>query len=116
MDLASPLQPTILLADTSDTPSELFDIQYIDAPSIPLPESPEPPSPLKSERSPTPTRPLHLRDYQDHPNGESKMQRIERELAAARREAEERSQALNDLRGVVEDLKQKLNRGADLER
>jgi hypothetical protein len=113
MDLSTtPLQSTIVLDDT-DPPSEVTDNLYNDPPSnIPLPESPQSQSPLELD-SPTSltSPPLHVQPSQEHVAEESDLQRIERELVTARRNVEERGRVLNDLRGVVEDLKLRLEGG-----
>jgi hypothetical protein len=112
MELASPLEASATLPPS--TPLEHAESPYIDPPSIPLP-----PSPLLS-RSPSlsPSSSALLNEPQSFQiSKEAQIERIEEELTNARRDLEEKENALNDLQAIVEDLRrQVVARGGSLER
>jgi hypothetical protein len=90
MELATPLQPSILLFAS---PLATSQGQYTDPPSIPLPDSPSCSPPMSPGGSVSGTQ---LRQVD--------VERLERELEAAREHVQESWRTLNELRLCVEEL------------
>jgi hypothetical protein len=96
MELATPLQPTVL--SMPSPPARCLQSPYVDPPTIPLPESP-----LEET--------FTIPDPDDPPGAETQelnIDRIKRELEFTRRQVHEGEQALCDLRESVEEMRRSL--------
>lgn len=111
MELATPLQPTVLLGEQDITPTGPIINVIPDPTTIPLPDSPEPPP-----TSDTPFDPLPLpvekllseetRSPSSPPDAATKrLKRVETELEEAKREIDSRNVELSDLRALVDHLR-----------
>jgi hypothetical protein len=115
MELATPLHASTILP-TNNTLIGNIESPYIDPPSVPLPPSPLSfNSPLLSPISSTPLvqypRPLQ-QPQSSRISKEAQIDRIENELLDARRDLEDKDNALNELRAVVDGLRrQAVDRG-----
>jgi hypothetical protein len=93
MELATPLQPTVL--SMASPPARDLQSPYIDPPTIPLPDSPL----EETFTILSPNDPPGLETQ------ESNIDRIKRELESTRRQVHEGEQALSDLRESVEEVR-----------
>ncbi|KAH9941487.1 hypothetical protein B0H21DRAFT_546211 [Amylocystis lapponica] len=117
MELATPLQPTIISLRDDLTDNEGSHLP--DPRAIPLPDSPSPRSnvsmpdsllaPLPPPSPPPQPQPADERALPADPRGtagtNARIVHIERELALARQELEDKDRALHELRAVVEGLR-----------
>jgi len=95
MELATPLQPTILLQAEPSIHQEAVNSRAT-APS------PSPPASISPPSSPHNESPIPITESG---NAAERLRLVEEQLALAREELEERDDAIRDLRGFVEELR-----------
>lgn len=106
MDLATPLQPTILLQGEPSLHQEAVTTHTA------APGSPSPPASISPPSSPHDGSPIPITESG---SAAERLRLVEEELALARQELEERDDAIHDLRGFVEELRDMVETGTEPE-